>query len=98
MEFWGAHVREIGTTKYWHIYGITEKPGKYPLPSAILPGTEAITGPMDFALDRGDYSEAGRLAVDALAKYPLFSRYLNDRLQRARHRQPSYLPLKRDDN
>ena len=96
-DFWSSNVTEVYTAGFWHIYEIAPRTHRYPLPSFTLPGTEAIVGPIDFALDRGDFAEAGVLARAARITYPALSSYLDDRIKRARLKQQSYLPIKRDN-
>jgi hypothetical protein len=94
--FWSTRVREVRSIGLWHIYEITPQAGRYPLPQSVLPGTEAVLGPLDFALDRGDFTTAGRMARGDLARFPALSRYLADRLRRAANKQPSFLPISGD--
>jgi len=93
-KFWRANVREEAKTELWHIFELTPGRGNNPAPGPSLPGTEAVTGPIDRALDDGRWADAERMTREALARYPSFSRWLSDRLSRAQHHQQSVMPLR----
>ncbi len=42
LEFWRTHVREASRLPNWVIYEITTRPGRFPLPEGVVPGTEGI--------------------------------------------------------
>lgn len=92
-RFWRANVREDGRFGKWRVFEITRGRGTNPQPREALPGTESVTGPIDYALDDGSFAEAEGMAREALAKYPSLAARLGDRLMRAKQKRQSILPL-----
>ena len=92
-EFWSSHMHEVYTSGQWHIYEITARPGRFPLPPGTLPGTESVLGFIDSALDRGEFARAARMARKYRGQYPSLARYLDDRISRARDGRKSWLPV-----
>lgn len=96
-DFWSTRMREVYSSDQWHIYEISPLAGRFPLPPNVLPGTEAVVGPVDFALDRGDFEGARMMAQEYRSRFPALARYLDDRIRRAGAKQRSFRPILADN-